>query len=78
MSDRKFPTYNRNVQYTGHDNLEVIALEEEYRTTERKLRGIGSKLNEIRKNCVHTFLFSSSGMYEDNFVCSKCGQETER
>lgn len=78
MSDRKFPTYNRHEQFKGYDNPEILILEEEYSALEMKLRDVDWKIKEIRKNCVHNYLFSSSGMYEDNFVCSKCGEESER
>ena len=78
MSDRRFPTYNRNEQFKGYNNPEMHVLEEEYSALKMKLRTIEWKINEIRKNCVHDYLFSSSGMYEDNFVCSKCGMEGER
>lgn len=69
--------YERSVKYTGHNNEEIYSLLEELSKLERQVRCVEGKIRHIQSNCKHEYKFSCSGMYEDNYVCSLCGHETE-
>ena len=71
------PTFYRYDPYIGHENREVKLLTEQINTLKDMIKIAEDELNKIQSNCNHEYQFSSSGMYEDNYVCKLCGHETE-
>lgn len=71
-------TINRYEPYEGYDNQNVKNLVEQIGILKEMIEIAEDELNKIRSNCNHHYQFSSSGMYEDNYVCKHCGQDTER
>lgn len=71
-------TINRDETYGGYENQNVKNLVEQISVLKEMIKIAEDELYKIRSNCNHHYQFSSSGMYEDNFVCKHCGNETER
>ena len=69
--------YNRDEKYTGHSNEEIVSLMQSLNDCEFEMRKIRGDIREIRDKCDHEFQFCCSGMYDDNYQCKHCGEETE-
>ena len=65
-------------QYEGHGNERIISLHSELEDNIAERKRIENEIYEIQSNCIHIYKFSSSGAYEDNYVCELCGHETEK
>ena len=70
-------TFSRD-QYLGHDNQEIKDLLNEFYNLEAQKLSIKLKIAEIRDNCEHDFKLVCTGVYEDYYQCSKCGEEAEK
>lgn len=74
------PIFHRNEQYNASlfVNQNVENLKEQIGILKQMIKVAEDELYKIQTECNHDYYFSSSGMYEDNFVCIHCGHETER
>jgi len=72
------PTFHRYEPFESYENQNVKNLVEQIEILKEMIKIAEDELNKIRNNCHHYYQFSSSGMYEDNYVCKHCGQEDER
>lgn len=70
-------TYSRD-QYEGHENEKIISLHSELEDNISERKRIENDIYEIQSKCIHQYMFSSQGMYEDNYVCRLCGHESEK
>lgn len=71
-------TYHRYEPYEMHTNQNVKNLIEQVGILKELIKINEDELKRIQSECNHYYQFSSSGMYEDNYVCKHCGHETER
>lgn len=72
------PSIHRDEEYMGQSNKEIKRLDNEILSHEKKIKEAKEQIDKIQSECDHYYQFSSSGMYEDNYVCKHCGHETER
>jgi hypothetical protein len=68
-------TYNRQTRYVGHENEEIISLMCDLNDVKAEIRRIEGDIEKIQDNCVHQYLLSCKGPYEDLFECKLCGHE---
>jgi len=65
-------------QYEGHENEKIISLHSELEDNIAERKRIENEIYEIQSKCIHQYMFSSNGMYEDNYICRLCGHESEK
>lgn len=72
------PRFYREEEYVGHSNQRINELNKHLVTLNKMIKTTEDSIDKIQSECDHHYQFSSSGMYEDNYVCKHCGHETER
>ena len=63
-------------KYDGRNNEAIISLINDLNDCKNEQCRIENKIDEIQNNCVHEYMFSSQGMYDDCYTCKKCGHDT--
>lgn len=53
-------------------NKEILCLEDNLFAAQENLKMLKNKIKKIQDNCEHTLQFSSTGAYEDLYVCTQC------
>ena len=75
---KKPDKYDRYVTYDGlRLNPEIIELKKKRYALDSEIKSIIDQMNLIRDKCEHEYEFSCRGMYEDSYICAKCGDITE-
>jgi hypothetical protein len=64
-------------EYNGLINNEIIILFDKLNECKIIQNKIEEKIKNIQNNCIHEYMFSSKGMYDDNYICKLCGNESE-
>lgn len=70
-------SFHRYEEYKGHNNEEIKKLQRKIWDYEKKIKEAEEEIYKIQSACNHHYQFSSTGPYEDNYVCSLCGHDTE-
>ncbi len=71
----KFNTYSYD-QYVGYSDNRIKSLKKDLSEALLLAQVIENEIIKIQNDCIHTYMFSANGAYEDSYVCSKCGHET--
>ena len=68
-----------NIIEIGYDKLHdpILELENKRNELELDIKSINRQIEIIRSNCKHEFYFSSFGIFDDIFICNKCGKRVE-
>ena len=72
---QKYNTYSDD-PYVGHSNDHIKLLRKEKSEALSRAKELENEITEIQNNCIHTYLYAFKGMYDDNYICSKCGHDT--
>jgi len=73
----KYVTYSRE-PYEGYVSVEIKAADEKIHEMKKEIKRLEESVYNLRSRCIHEYMFSSMGMYEDNYRCRICGEESER
>lgn len=72
------PTYERYKPFEDFENREIKLIDDQIEIFHKLIEIGENRKKEIQDKCKHTYHFTSSGTYKDNFKCIHCGHETER
>lgn len=71
------PTFHRYSRFEGFENESIKSLQNQIEFLRESIKISENIIYDIQSNCAHNYMYSSSGMFEDNYICKHCGHEIE-